>query len=139
MVQRSALASVMMLLASATLFPAHNSAFTQTQTRTPPAPQTLRPADWGAPAIDVSHDGRTWTIAGHKQRVTLNESDLSTTIEASGTSWKMVPSGAHDLLVKVKGEDAWLRLADAGSIKIVPYHTGFSTGVKMTLSDFKAS
>src|SRR5262249_4027921 len=85
-----------------------------------PAPP-LKPADWGAPPIDVSHEGRTWVIAGRKQRVTLNESDLSTTIQASGVTWKTVPSGTRDLLVRIKGEEAWLRLAGAGSIRIVPY------------------
>lgn len=159
MFQRSALAGCLILLASATLFPASESTNTaalseshqqqsisqrpsssaQTPTssagaaaQTPP----LRPADWGAPAVDVTHDGQTWTIAGQKQRVTLNESDLSTSIQASGVTWKMVPSGARDLLVRVKGEESWLRLADAGSIRIVPYRTGFKSGVKMTLSDF---
>jgi hypothetical protein len=101
------------------------------------APALPAQTDWGAPAIDVSHEGRTWTIAGRKQRVTLNDTDLSTTIQAAGgVAWKMVPSGAHDLLVRVGHDESWLRLADAGSIKIVPYRTGFKSGVKITLGDF---
>src|SRR5215469_16399308 len=147
MVQRSALVGFMLLLASASLFPASRSAVTSSATRQPAFKQgtPLKPADWGAPPVDVSHDGRTWVIAGQKQRVTLSESDLSTTIQASGVTWKMVPSGSRDLLVRVKGEvkadvkgdvkseGSWLRLADARSIRIVPYRTGFKSGVKITL------
>jgi hypothetical protein len=154
MVQRSALVSFVLLLASASLLPASHSPVISSSTThaavgqsaasrsaggRQPAPATpLKPADWGAPPVDVSHDGHTWVIAGHKQRVTLNESDLSTTIQAGGVTWKMVPSGPRDLLVRAKGEEAWLRLADAGSIKIVPYRAGFKSGVKITLGDFRA-
>jgi hypothetical protein len=137
MFQRSALAASLILLATTTLFPAA-PAITQASQQTAPAPQQLRPADWGAPPIEVTHEGKTWTIVGQKQRVTLNESDLSTTIQAAGgTTWKMMPSGTQDLLVRVDGKESWLRLADAGSINIVRYRTGFSTGVKMTLTGFK--
>jgi hypothetical protein len=142
MVQRLARIGFMMLLACTSALPVIPviHAATQSPPRQSAAPQPpLKPADWGAPPIEVTHDGKTWTIAGQKQRVTLNEGDLSSTIVASGVNWKLVPSGPHDLLVRVKDKESWLRLTDAASIAIVPYRTGFKTGVKITLSDFRAS
>jgi hypothetical protein len=125
---------------SASVLPViHASPQSPATANAPPQRAPLKPADWGAPPIDVSHEGKTWTIAGQQQRVTLNESDLSTTIQASGVTWKMVPSGPHDLLVRVKDKETWLRLADAGTINIVPYRTGYKSGVKMTLTDFRGA
>src|SRR5689334_11628861 len=132
MFQRSALAASLIMLASTTLFPVPVATQQQQQL------QQLQPAAWGAPPIEVTHDGKTWTIAGQTQRVTLNESDLSTTIQAAdGTTWKMVPSGTQDLLVRTNGNETWLRLTDAANLDIVPYRTGYSVGVKMTVSGFK--
>src|SRR5689334_12714556 len=132
MFQRSALAASLILLASATLLPVPVASQQQPQQQQQ-QPQQLQPADWGAPPIEVTHEGKTWTIAGQKQRVTLNESDFSTTIQAAGgTTWKLVPAGTQDLLVRVGTTDSWLRLTDAANIDIVPYRTGYSVGVKMT-------
>jgi hypothetical protein len=45
----------------------------------------------------------------------------------------MVPSAEEDMLVKVGTQEHFLRLADAKEIEILPYDTGFKTGVKITL------
>jgi hypothetical protein len=135
MLRRSAFVGFLILLASASGPFASQSQRSQAPgTGSPAGPS---PAEWGAPPVDVSHEGKTWTVSGKKQRVTLNESDLSTTIQADGgTAWKMVPSSARDLLVRIKNDDVWLRLADAGAIRVVPYRTGFKSGVKITLGNF---
>src|SRR4051794_12103389 len=100
------------------------------------ASQPLPRAEWGAPELSVSRDGDRWTIAGKKQTVTLNASDLALQVTSGPATWAMVPSGPNDLLVKSRGEQLPLRLADAKHIAIEPYDTGFKTGVKITLSDW---
>jgi hypothetical protein len=98
--------------------------------------QTISPADWGAPAVSVSHADGKWIIAGKKNVVTLNDSDLAVSIKNGSASWSMVPSGAKDMLVKTGGREFYVRLADAKKISIVPYNTGFKTGVKISLNDW---
>jgi hypothetical protein len=138
MKSRSALLAFTIAIASVGSVPAFAQQSQPSQQPQRPSSPPPTPAEWGAPPVEVTHTGTNWVIAGRKQRVTLNETDLSTTIQADGgTTWKMVPSGDHDMLVRVKDEETWLRLADAGTKAIVPYHTGFKSGVKMTLSGFK--
>jgi hypothetical protein len=93
--------------------------------------------EWGAPLVSVTHQGGTWTIRGQKQVVTLRESELTLQIKAGPASWKMVPSKADDMLVRSGGKDFTLRLSDARRIEIVPYDTGFKTGIKITLGDWQ--
>lgn len=93
--------------------------------------------EWGAPQVDVTHADGTWTIRGQKQVVTFSESDLSFQVSAGTTVWKMLPSKAGDLLVKQGGTESALRLADAKQIEIIPYDTGFKTGVKLTLGSWR--
>src|SRR5688572_13347855 len=94
-------------------------------------------AEWGAPLVDVKRDGDTWTIAGRKQTFTLNGKDLSMSIKSGGATWAMMPSVAGDLIVKAAGKEFPARLADASKIDVVPYDTGYKTGVKLTLSGWK--
>jgi hypothetical protein len=101
------------------------------------AAQKLPRDQWGAPPISVSHEGGKWIIAGKKNKVTLNEADLALTVKAGAAQWNMVPSAARDMLVKFRGEEFPLRLADAKEISIVSYDTGFRTGVKLNLSGWK--
>jgi hypothetical protein len=88
-------------------------------------------------AQTVTHSGAQWILAGQNTRVTLNESDLAITVQSGPASWKMLPSSAQDLLVRADGDDFRLRLAEAREIRITPYDTGFSSGVKIVLSDFR--
>jgi len=99
--------------------------------------QKLPREQWGAPAVSVTHSGRNWIIAGKRNKVTLNESDLALRVDAGSAQWTMVPSGAKDMLVKSRGKEFYLRLADAQNISIVPYDTGFRTGLKIILQNWK--
>jgi Family of unknown function (DUF5696) len=93
--------------------------------------------EWGAPLVTVAHNGDTWTINGQKQTVSLDGTNLALKIQAGPASWAMVPSAPTDMIIKLAGEQFPLRLADAGKIDVVPYDTGFKTGVKITLSDWQ--
>ena len=102
----------------------------------PTAAQKLPREQWGAPAVRVTHAGGKWIVAGKKNKATLNQSDLGLRVDAGDAEWNMVPSVAKDMLVKSKGKEFYLRLADAKKISIVPYDTGFRTGVKISLGNW---
>src|SRR5262249_14363422 len=99
--------------------------------------QQIPREQWGAPAVNVSRAEGKWIIAGAKHKVTLNESDLAISVQAGPANWAMVPSSAQDMLVSSRGEEFYLRLADARKIEISPYDTGFKTGVKISLGDWR--
>ncbi len=103
----------------------------------PVANQQVPREQWGAPAVKVSHEGGKWTISGKTNKVTLKEADLALKVQAGAAEWTMVPSAAKDMLVKSHGKEFYLRLADAKRISIVPYDTGFRTGVKIILGNWK--
>jgi len=111
--------------------PAQNDA-NQPPVQSPP--QTR--AQWGAPDVTVTHANGEWTIAGQKNKVVLNDSDLALNIDAQGVTWKMVPSQPDDILIKSHGELFHAALRSADHIDIAPYDTGFETGVKIMLSGF---
>jgi hypothetical protein len=102
-----------------------------------PTAQPLTRKDWGAPLVNVSHLDGQWVIAGRKQKVVLTESNLALEVRAGSAVWNMVASGTNDMLVKSAGTEFSLRLADAKSIEIERYDTGFKTGVKLALSDWQ--
>src|SRR5688572_3534362 len=84
---------------------------------TPPSvAQKLPREQWGAPAITVTHSDGTWTSTGKKNKVTLNDADLGLTVQADSAHWTMVPSAANDMLVKSRGKEFFLRLAEAKKI-----------------------
>jgi len=97
----------------------------------------LSRADWGAEPAAVSHENGQWIIKGQKQIVTLDEKNLALDIQAGPAKWDMVASATNDMLVWWHGKLFPVRLADARKISIVPYDTGFETGLKLTLSDWK--
>src|SRR5688500_15432034 len=88
-----------------------------------PQTQPVSRDQWGAPLVDVKHDGDTWTIAGKKQTVTLNARDLSMQIAAGPAKWAIVASTKGDLIVRSGQSDHTLRLADAKRIEVEPYDT----------------
>lgn len=95
-------------------------------------------SEWGAPSVEVTQGDGNWTIAGQKQKVVLNELTLAMTVEAAGpVTWKLAPSEQGDLVVKSKGEELSLCLADAGSKAVTKYDTGYKTGVKIRLEGFR--
>src|SRR5262249_2640911 len=114
------------------------------KTRSDLTPQQISAAkfpreQWGAPVVVVTHDAGAgkWAIIGKKQTVTLNEKDLAIEVAAGANRWKMVASGSQGLTVKSGDVETHLALASAGKISIVPYDTGFKTGVKISLNDWK--
>ncbi|HTS26494.1 MAG TPA: DUF5696 domain-containing protein [Bryobacteraceae bacterium] len=104
-----------------------------------PCEGQIAPEEWGAPAVHVSHSGGKWTIAGKKNTATLDEKDLSLSVQAGPVSWKMVPSSSQDLRVRAGDDEFSLGLAEAGQIQIAQFQTGYKTGVKITLDGFRSS
>lgn len=102
-----------------------------------PAAQPLTREQWGAPLVIVSHTNGQWTIAGQRHSAILTESNLALEVRAGTAVWNMAASGPNDLVVRSAGKELSLRLADAKQIETTPYDTGFKTGVKITLSDWR--
>jgi hypothetical protein len=98
-----------------------------------PSEQPLTREQWGAPLVKVTRTNGQWVIAGKKNKVTLNETNLAITVQNGSANWSMVPSGPKDMLIKANGKTAYLSLAN-GKMQIVPYDTGFKTGVKIIWS-----
>ena len=99
--------------------------------------QQISRDQWGAMPVTVSHRGDNWLISGKTNGVAINEKSLALAIKAASVPWVTKPSTPGDMLVKFNSRDFSLRLADAKNISIVPYDTGFKTGVKITLSDWQ--
>jgi hypothetical protein len=99
--------------------------------------QQRAPADTGAPQVSISHSGSKWTLAGRKNTVDLEASNLAITVHAGPAVWRLVPSSAQDMLVSAGGSESYARLADAGQVQIAPYETGYKSGVKMVLDKFR--
>jgi Family of unknown function (DUF5696) len=99
--------------------------------------QQLGREQWGAPPVSVTHADGKWVVAGKKNQVSLNEANLALTIQTPSANWQMVPSTAKDMLVRARGEDAYLQLSKAEKITITSYDTGFKTGVKIALSRWR--
>jgi hypothetical protein len=101
--------------------------------------QHLPRDQWGAIPVTVSHTGSNWIIKGKLNSVTLNESNLALTVNAGTAQWNMLPSALGDMLVRSANQDLSLRIADAKKISIVPYDTGFKSGLKIALSGWQQS
>ena len=121
--------SLVMLLAAA-------AAGSEPQARPP------GPGEWGAPPVSVSREGGTWTIAGARNRVWLDEESLAIRIAAGrspsgaalgASEWSLVPSGEGELGLTAAGDEFAVKLTDAAEVRFEPYHTGFKSGVKITL------
>ena len=93
---------------------------------------------WGGMPVTVSQDGNAWLIRGTKNTVTVDARDLAIKVQAGPTAWSMVASQAGDMVVRSQNQTFNLRLADAKKINIVPYDTGFKTGIKISLSGWQA-
>jgi hypothetical protein len=86
--------------------------------------------------IKVIHANSEWLIQGKLHSVSLNEKNLSMIVKDGDISWPMLPSDSTDMTCSHKNEALQLRLAEANNKKITPYKTGFSEGIKITLSQF---
>jgi hypothetical protein len=89
------------------------------------------------PPITVTSREGVWTIAGARATATLRAADLALEVRHAGTTWNMVPSGPEDMIVKSGGQEFPLRLADARSIDVAPYRTGFRSGLKIQLRGWR--
>ena len=87
--------------------------------------------------VNVSHAAGRWIIKGTQTTVTLNESDLALSIQAGAAQWNLAPSQPGDMLVKSGSKELSLRIAAAKKVSIVPYDTGFKSGVKIWLSGWQ--
>ncbi|MEN6578394.1 MAG: DUF5696 domain-containing protein [Phycisphaerales bacterium] len=94
-------------------------------------------SDYGSPAVEVTEKEGMWTIRGTKTRVELNPATLQMTIQAGDSTWSTVASSGGDLLVESSGKGLSLCLADAGRRTVSAYRTGFKTGVKVSLGEFR--
>src|SRR5262249_52769151 len=97
----------------------------------------LQRSEWGAPSFSVTHGNGKWVIAGRKNTITFNESDFSIRVQAGPALWSMMPSIRGDMLVKIRGEESPLRLADARRNVVTRFDTGFKTGVKINLGGWQ--
>jgi hypothetical protein len=95
------------------------------------------PEEAGTPSVTVSHTNGKWTVAGKKNTVVLNEADLGIDIHAGPANWKMVPSSSRDMRISSGDDEFYVRLADAQSIHISTYETGFKTGIRIILEGFR--
>ena len=73
------------------------------------AESSLPRAEWGAPLVNVSHANGTWTIAGKRNIVTLNERTLALEVNAQSVVWKMPASATNDMVAKQSGKEFPLR------------------------------
>jgi hypothetical protein len=89
--------------------------------------------------VTVSHQGSKWLVKGKVNSFTLNERDLSVSIEAGPAQWQLMPSKLGDIIVRSKSEELSLRIADAKKLSVVSYDTGFKTGVKLSLSGWSSA
>jgi hypothetical protein len=98
--------------------------------------QPLSREQWGAMPVRVTQTAGKWTITGKNNKVILSESDLALNVQTKSTQWTMLPSAHGDLIAKSHGEQVSLQLANAKKT-IVPFDTGFKTGVQIRLSGWQ--
>lgn len=91
-------------------------------------------AERGMPQVTVTNHKASWTIAGQKQTVTIDTTNLGIHIQSAGAAWDFFPSTDREVRVRSNEQNLSLRLADAQQIRFSPYDTGYSTGVKINLS-----
>ena len=94
-------------------------------------------SDYGSPKVQVQEEEGLWVLRGEKIRMELNPATLQMIIRSGDRAWSTVASFAGDLVAEASGNTYVLRLADAGKRQVSPYETGFKTGVKVSLADFR--
>lgn len=94
-------------------------------------------AGWGAANVQVAEAGGKWEISGQKNKVTLDPAGLEMTVNSQGRVWILNPSYEGDLVVKQGASFVPLKLAAAARKEISPYRTGFMSGIKVDLDDFR--
>lgn len=92
-----------------------------------------------APPVKVIDQDSVWIMKGAKATLILSKSDLGIKVKRASTSWRMAPSSENDLAIKADSSLYIQSLVDAKKIKIFPYKTGFSSGIKIVLKQFEAN
>jgi hypothetical protein len=104
----------------------------------PPArAQSPGPREPIAPTVTLAREGGRHSIVGARTRVTLDEARLGVEVVVGDARWSFPGSSTPDLVVRTGGQEVALRLADAGRKVVSPYRTGFRTGVKADLSEWR--
>ncbi|HOW71943.1 MAG TPA: DUF5696 domain-containing protein [Phycisphaerae bacterium] len=112
-----------------------SQAHPETANKHPPQTDDM---DWGQPRVSVTKTNDVWTIAGFKNTLALNTADMAVNITSDDITWRLEPSGPDDIVVQSPGSaELNLKLTQAGDTVILPYKTGFMTGLVIKLSEFK--
>jgi len=86
--------------------------------------------------ITVKHENSEWVVKGEKRTMLFNEKDISIKVTDSGIEWPFLPSDKSDIQCSYKGKLLQLGLTDSKKISVTPYKTGFSSGIKIILTQF---
>ncbi|MCC6415445.1 MAG: hypothetical protein IT582_06020 [Opitutaceae bacterium] len=79
----------------------------------------------------------TWRFSGSRVTVNCDPVSLALSIATKANRWRCAPSQTSDLTVRVNDQLVSLRLADATQRTATPYETGYSHGLRVTLSGWQ--
>jgi hypothetical protein len=77
-----------------------------------------------------------WTVKNEQLAVALSKKDLAMTVTTAGGTWQWQPSDEKDVEL---GDGRSFALSSARKRKAEAFHTGFSAGMSLSLSDFAAA
>lgn len=92
-----------------------------------------------APTLRTNFDTNTgvWRVLGAKHRLEFNPTNLAFQVATPATSWRMADSRDGDLQVRLDGKPVSLRLGAAGRKAVSTYDSGFPSGLKIELQEFR--
>jgi len=92
--------------------------------------------EWGQPKVEVQKSDSQWTIQGKRLAVIFNSDTFAIQVKDKDVIWNLEESSKGDLIVEREGQKIPLRLGDAKNVDIMPYETGFKSGLKIKLTDY---
>jgi len=96
----------------------------------------LAQLEWGNPKVNVKQDASQWIIQGERLTVVIDSNTLAMQVRDKDISWNIEGSTQGDLTIEHDGRNIPLCLKNAKQIKIVPYETGFKSGIKIQLDNY---
>lgn len=98
------------------------------------------PSERGLPQVRISREGNLWRLEGTRTKATIDLDTLSLTAATASGSWATRPSFDGDLtLSDASGRELGAtRLSSAARKAAEPFRTGFQTGIKVSLTGFRA-
>lgn len=87
--------------------------------------------------FQVVESSTGWVVRGADRSLVLNRTNLEVSIEARGVRWRMSPAAQNELSLETGKDRVQRSLLDAGRVRVSPYMTGFSDGLRIELSGFK--